>query len=966
MKEYDHRAIEKKWQARWAESGTFTARPDPGRERFFVTVAWPYPSGPMHVGHGRTYTVPDVIARYKRMKGFNCLFPMGWHLTGSPIVGATQRIKDREETYIKILTERYGITEAEYSKMTEPLAFADYWINRSRMGYKPSMSELGYSIDWNRECTSLDPHFSKMVEWQYRKLKAKDYVTTGSHPVKFCPRDMQAVTDHDLLEGEGVGINEFTLIKYRLEEDGRTLIFPAATLRPETIFGVTNIWLHPEADYEEIELGAEHWIVSKAAAAKLSHQGKDIRIVREMKGREFIGRHVKVPMTDVPVPILPAEFVQPGHTTGVVGSVPAHAPFDLVALRDLQRDTVRVRDFGLDTSEIEAISPIHMINVEGYTSTAVDLVDGAKIESQKDIKNLDEATNQAYKLEFSKGFMAANTGPWAGQKVSSAKEAVKREMATKGLADFMYEFTDLPVICRCGTNCVVKTVHDQWFIRYSDQGWKAQVKEALEGMELIPPETINYYRNVVDWLNDWPCTRRVGLGTRLPWDSTGWIIESLSDSTIYMAYYTLVPWMKTFKADLLNDAVFDHIFLGQGEPSELSRRTGMPEEAIRGMRSEFSYWYPQNYRVSANELIPNHLTFMIFHHLAVFPKELCPEGIVNLGLGVLEGRRMSSSKGVVFAVSDAVEQFGADVTRLYLMYMCEPWQDFDWRGVQADAHRRQVERFFAGAQEILAMDQTVERPVDKWLISRLQHHVRAVGDAFEGFQTRRALQHAFFLLQQDLRWYLRRGGGNRELLRDVLNTSVRLLAPIIPHLSEEIWEMLGMKGFVSNAAFPVADESGVDPLSEFKEEFVKNVTEDIGEIIKVTKLDPKKLLLYSAPAWKWEVFRRAVAMARDGHLYMSGLMKAVMEEPQMAQHAKDLAKFAQRIVADIPKLSKEQLARFSLPLDEREVLADAREFLGAEFGCQVLVFSGDDPAKYDPQDKSRNAVPLRPAIFIEA
>lgn len=965
MREYDHKAIEKKWQARWAEAGVFTARPDPKRQRFFITVAWPYPSGPMHVGHGRTYTVPDVIARYKRMKGFNCLFPMGWHLTGSPIVGATQRIRDREETYLKILTERYGIPPEQFDKMKEPMQFADYWINQSRMGYKPSMNALGYSIDWGRECTSLDPHFSKMVEWQYRKLKEKGYVTTGSHPVKFCPRDMQAVTDHDLLEGEGVSINEFTLIKYRLEEGGQKLIFPAATLRPETIFGVTNIWLHPDADYAEIELGGEHWIVSRQAAAKLSHQGKDFKLVREMKGTEFIGRHVKVPVTDVPVPILPAEFVQPGHTTGVVGSVPAHAPFDLVALRDLQRDPALMQKFRLNPSEVEALRPIKMIDVEGYKATAVDLVDGARIENQKEAQKLDEVTNQAYKIEFSKGVMAGNTGPWSGQKVSAAKEAVKKELVAQGLADVMYEFSDLPVICRCGTQCVVKTVRDQWFIRYSDQAWKDQVKEALVDMELIPPETLTYFRNVVDWLNDWPCTRRVGLGTKLPWDSTGWIIESLSDSTIYMAYYTLVPWMRKVASEKLTDAVFDFVFLGQGDPAQLSSQTGIPEQVLAGLRAEFSYWYPQDFRVSANELIPNHLTFMIFHHLAVFPRVLCPRGIANLGLGVLEGRRMSSSKGVVFAVSDAVDRFGADVTRLYLMYMCEPWQDFDWKGVQADAHRRQVERFFALAQEIIAMEVNEPRPVDSWLLSRLQYHIKAADEALEGFQTRKALQHAFFLSQQDMKWYLRRGGANGGLLRDALNALVRLLAPFTPHLSEEIWEMLGMEGFVSCAGFPEADMAKVDPLAEFKEEVVKMVTDDIGEIIKVTKLSPKKIVLYSAAGWKWEVFRKAVAMAQDGHLYMSGLMKSVLEVQSIKQHSKELAKFAQKIVADIPKLSKEQLAKFGLPLDEKELLSDAREFLAGEFSCQVQTFSADDEARHDPQDKAKQAVPLRPAIFIE-
>jgi len=965
MKDYDHLSIEKKWQKKWDEAGTFRTSPDTARKRFFVTVAWPYPSGPMHVGHGRTYTIPDVIARYKRMKGFNALFPMGWHLTGSPIVGATQRIKAAEPKYLEILREKFGIPQEQIDKIKEPRDFADYWINQSRMGYKPSMNALGYSIDWTRECTSLDPHFSKMVEWQYRKLKALDYVTIGSHPVKFCPKDKQALTDHDLLEGEGVGIQEFTLLKYRMDDGNKTLFFPAATLRPETVFGVTNIWLHPDADYVELETGGERWLVSKAGADKLHHQGMEFKIVGEHKGRKFMGKHVRVPLTDVPVPILPAEFVVPEHTTGVVGSVPAHAPFDYVALLDLQRSPADIEKFGLNASEVHALKPIHMIDVEGYKDSAVDLVNALKVADQHDFKNLDQATKQAYKLEYSKGMMSKNCGPWSGHKVSAAKEELKHELVSQNLAGTMFEFTELPVVCRCGTNAVVRVVNDQWFIRYSDQGWKKQVHEAFGRMELIPPECATYFNNVVDWLNDWPCTRRVGLGTKLPWDDTGWIIESLSDSTIYMAYYTLVPWMKKLRPEQLNDTVYDYIFLKKGDAQAISKQTGIPEIDLNGMQAEFHYWYPQNYRVSANELIPNHLTFMIFHHLAIFPKELCPQGIVSLGLGVLEGKRMSSSKGVVFAVSDAVDQFGADVTRLYLMYMCEPPQDFDWRGVQADAHRRQMERFFTLAQDILAMEKSTDRPVDRWMLSRLQHHAGIVGEAFDTFQTRKALQHSFFLLQQDVKWYLRRGGASKHVLRTLLDVWVRLLTPITPHICEELWEMLGNEGFVSNAEFPVPDEKMRDPLAEFKEDIVKSVTEDIGEILKVTKLTPKKIILYTSPLWKWTVFRKAIEMARGGHLYMSGLMKALTPEQDLKPHAKEMAKYAQKIVADIPKLSQEQLAQLGLPLDEPELLADAKDFFASEFSCDVQVFAGDDPKKHDPVEKARQAAPVRPAIYIE-
>ena len=177
--------------------------------------------------------------------------------------------------------------------------------------------------------------------------------------------------------------------------------------------------------------------------------------------------------------------------------------------------------------------------------------------------------------------------------------------------------------------------------------------------------------------------------------------------------------------------------------------------------------------------------------------------------------------------------------------------------------------------------------------------------------------------------------------------------------------MLGNEGFVSSAEFPVPDPSRLDPLAEFGEEYIKGVTGDIGEILKVTGLSPKKLVLYSAPNWQWDVFRQAVASAREGHLHMSGLMKAALDIPDIKPHAKELAKFAQKIVADIPKLSEEQLAKYGLPIDEHRMLAEAREFFGGEFGCQVQCFSAEDPARYDPNDKARQAVPLRPGIFIE-
>jgi len=976
MTEYDYLAIEKKWQKKWEDEKVFEPEVKEGKKKMFITVAWPYPSGAMHVGHARTYTVPDVVARYMRMKGFNVLFPMGWHMTGTPIVGAANRLRNNDINFIKIQKERYGVSDEELERMKDPKIFGLYYARESELGYRKGMKALGLSIDWSRECTSIDPQFSKMIEWQYRKLKGLNLIGKGSHPVKFCPNDNNPVTDHDLLEGEGVGINEFTLIKYDGEGEISGLKFPAATLRPETIYGLTNIWLHPDADYVVAEVKLpngkiENWVVSKSAASKLSFQDKEIKIISEKKGRDFIGKRVTLNTIGRTLLILPGIFVDPEHTSGVVGSVPAHAPFDFMALQDLKKNEELLKKYFDEKTidEIKKIEPIKMIEVQGVKSPVEDAIAKYSIKSQNDKEGLEQATNEVYKLEFSKGVMAENTGKYKGKKVSEAKEEVKKELITQGLGDKIYEFTAKPVICRCGSNVVIKVVKDQWFIKYSDANWKDVVREQFKKMRLIPQETIQYYLNTVDWLDDWPCTRYVGLGTRLPWDKE-WVIESLSDSTIYMAYYTLARTVNKYKIDpeKLDDEVFDYIFLEKGNSEEISKKKGIRKEIIEELHREFAYWYRLDYRVSANELIPNHLTFMTFHHAALFPEKYRPYGIVSLGLGILEGKRMSSSRGIVFAVSEATKKYGADVTRFYLMYMCEPWVDFNWKGIEAESTKKQIERFWYLANSIIEMNKNKnakKEMIDNWLLSRLQYHIKEVSDALDNFQTRRALQHAFFLLQQDIRWYQRRGGANAQTLVEVLDNMVRMLAPFMPHICEEIWQGLGREGFVSVAEFPSFDSSKMDRKSEIAEELVESTLKDATEILKVTKIKPKKVVFYSAHRWKCLAYRRAAEFAKKGMLTMSEYMKYAKGENELSKNMKEISKFAPKMIETLNRMSKEELDRFIIEIDEEEVLKNAKEFFATELKCEVEIYSADDGNRYDPEGKAFKAMPMRPAIYIQ-
>ncbi|MEM2205446.1 MAG: leucine--tRNA ligase [Candidatus Hadarchaeales archaeon] len=950
----DFRERERKWQEEWEKAGIFQAEPD-GRPKFYLTVAYPYVSGPMHIGHARTYTIPDVIARYKRMRGYNVLFPMAFHFTGTPIVGASKRVARREPGYIELLTKRYGVPQELLPQLEDPKYFGTYFAEISDLSYKKGMKWLGLSIDWRRDFTTVDPPYSKFITWQYHKLMEAGLIVKGKHPVRWCPRDGNPVTDHDLLEGEEAEVLEFTLLKYK--QEGR--IFPAATLRPETVFGVTNLWLNPNVRYVEVEVNGEKWVVSEQAVPKLAEQGYRVGEARPFQVK--FGSEVEVPLIGRKVPILPATFVDPENATGVVGSVPSHAPYDYVALEELKSRGEELKEWGV---KVESLQPISLIEVEGYGEfPAAEEVERLGIKGQLDPK-LEEATSRVYRTEFAKGRMRNWIPVYGGKMVSEAKNLVKQDLLSRGEAALMYEFSLKPVRCRCGSPVVIKVVEDQWFLNYADEEWKEKAREVLAKMELIPPESRAQYEHTIGWLREWPCTRKVGMGTRAPWDPA-WIIESLSDSTVYMAYYTFSHLLKQVDPEKLGDEIFDFVFYGKGNPQELSRSSGLPVELLERMKREFEYWYPLDYRMSASELIPNHLTFFIFHHALLFPHRL-PKGIVCFGMAILEGQKMSSSKGNLVEVNKAVQEYGADAVRLYLTSSSEPWQDFNWRKTEAESMLRMLERFHSLCEEILSLplSSLPHGTPERWLLSRLQRRVEEATQALERFETRRALQHSFFSLMQEVRKYLSwRGEEARgEVLRKVLHTWIRLLAPFIPHLCEEIWNKMGEKGFVSLAPWPQVEEGLKDPEAEFVEEFLSSVVEDVGKIVKVVKVKPKLVCLYTPSGWKREAGKMIVEKLLEGKTDRGELLRHL--EERMGKPKAELAPFLAKVLEETKDSPIEKLTLLS-KVDEYQILKENSAYLQRLLGAEVKVFREDDPEIYDPKGRSKGALPFRPAIYVE-
>ncbi len=947
---YNPHEVEEKWQRRWSEAKIFEAEPD-DREKFFITIPYPYLNGNLHAGHTRTFTIGDVIARYRRMLGYNVLFPMGFHATGTPIVGLAEQIQKKDPETMRVYNQLHEIPLDVLDTIQTPEEIVEYFSKEA----EAAMKSIGFSIDWRRRFTTTDPHYKKFITWQFNLLHRMNRVVRGAHPVRWCPNDDNPVEDHDILKGEDATILDYTLIKFKIDGE----ILPCATLRPETVFGVTNLWVNPKISHVRINVNGETWIVSREAYEKLKFTDKIVEINGEIRGEELIGRKVENPVTGSQVMILPASFVNPENGSGIVMSVPAHAPYDYLALRDLKG--ADLTKYGI-TEDVSTIPLISLIKVPEYGKyPAVDAVAELKVKNQNDPK-AEEATKLVYRREFHGGVLTETTGKYSGMAVSKIKDLLTHDLIERGLADVFYEFSEQPVICRCGATCVIKMVENQWFLNYSDPAWKEAVYKCLAGIQIIPPEIRVDFENKVDWLKDKACARRKGLGTRLPWDQE-WMIESLGDSTIYMCYYIIAKYLDEFEPDQLKEEFFNYCLLGKGSIEEVAAKTGITPSIIESIRSDFEYWYPVDFRSSGKDLIPNHLLFFLFHHVAIFPQKHWPRAIAINGFVSLEGQKMSKSKGPLLTLKSAVKEYGADITRLYILSSAEHVQDADWRKADVDSTRKQVERFYKIAYDIIRSGEESDlKLVDKWMLSKLQYRIKETTDALNRVQTRRAVQNAFYLLMNDMKWYERRGGSAAR--KSVLNTWIRLMAPFTPHTCEEIEEELG-GNFMSLSQFPKVDSSLIDKGAELAEDVTANTLRDIEEILRLIKIIPKRVILYTAASWKKEAMKKAIMMKKDNSLDMRSLMNALMSDPAMRSHAREIPKFAQKVITDLQGMETELMdSLLEVDFDEVSALNEAKDFLGKAVACNIEIYSADAP-DYDPQGKSRFASPMRPAIYIE-
>ncbi|MFW9896011.1 MAG: leucine--tRNA ligase [Candidatus Thorarchaeota archaeon] len=942
-KNYDYKKSEKKWQEKWSETGLFEADMD-RREKYFINFPIPYLNGPPHVGHGYTLLKAEAMARYQRMLGKNVLWPFGVHATGEPIVGAAKRVKAGDKSQIKIF-KISGVSEEDISRFRDPEYIVEYFKKK----WYEEPKTLGLAIDWRRSfvTTQITPTFSKYIEWQYRKLKRDGFVIQGSHPVIWCPADQSPTGAHDRLEGDEARVVDFVVLKFYSET--HDAYFLPATLRPETIYGVTNIFIHPAASYIKAVINKENVIISKDVIIKFQDQKFDISTIKEISTSDLIGTYVINPVTGKKVIVLPGDFIDVAGSTGVVMSVPAHAPMDWITLKNLKDEPENLIEWGITSNELISIEPIALIKVEGYGEFPA----GEEIEkrniSSRDDPEVKKATRTIYRKEYNSGILLEITGKYKGMTVETVKDKIIADFVNKKIAFILKEPSE-PVVCRCGTRNHVKFLENQWFLKFSDQKWKEKTHTLLDRMAIFPEEARKAFHNTVNWLENKACARRSGLGTPMPWD-TDWIIETLSDSVIYMAYYIISKYVNEgrFTEEFSTDDVFEYILLGNGEPLEISEKVGMVPALLKEIRKELLYFYPFNLRVSGIDLLTNHLTFMLMHHTAIFPEEFWPLGIAVNGWVKIDDRKMSKRFGNFKTIKDVVRVFGADATRIGFLIAGEGLKDASFALAEAEGYVKWIENLYEMALE--EVDDNKELLIDKWLISRVQNHIRATRNYLSRMETRSAFQSAYHEMIQNIKWYLKRRRSKGPAYSYALENMILLVCPFIPHVVEEIWSIKKKSGFASNASFPEVDETKINKNAEYAEKFLNDLIDDIKNLrnflLERENRKLEKIELFIAPKWMFPIYSEA---QKNG---LEDLIKRVMTNPEYRKIGKPAVKYAQDLINDRapPDFPWSQSA-------EIQTLNEAQNYVETQAKVSVEIIE----AIYSIDPKAKDAVPRRPGI----
>lgn len=776
MEMYNHHTVEKKWQKIWDDEKAFKTGEDYSKPKFYALVEFPYPSGQgLHVGHPRPYTALDIVARKRRMQGYNVLYPMGWDAFGLP-------------------TENYAIKNKVHPREV---------TKKNVAHFKEQLHSLGYSFDWDREINTTDPEYYKWTQWIFLKLFKAGLAYKKEMPINWCTSCKVGLANEEVVNGvcercgspvvrkvksewmlkiteyadklidglkdvdyidrvktsqiNWIGRSEGAEVDFRLKDKEDKL--RVYTTRPDTLFGATYMVVspeHPIIDKYKDEIKNWDDIVKYREMASRKSDFERTELAKDKTGVVLDGITAINPINDKEIPIWISDYVLMTYGTGAIMAVPAHD----------DRDWEFAKKFNLPMIQV----------VEGKDGP-VDI-------------------NEAAFTDVATGKMI-NSGFLTGLSVEEAKEKVKDFLTEKGI----------------GNRKVNYKLRDWVFSRQRYWGEPIPIVHCEKcgyvpldesDLPLLLPEVDSYMPTdngesplaaMTDWVNTTcPCCggpAKRETDTMPQWAGSSWYYLRYTDPT---------------------------------NKEELASK-----EALE-------YWLPVDWYNGGMEHTTLHLLYSRFWHKFLYDQKIVPtpepyQKRTSHGMILGEnGEKMSKSRGNVVNPDDIVRDYGADTLRTYEMFIGAFDLSASWSEDGVKGCRRFLERVWK-LQSIM----TDEEGYSKDMETKMHQTIKKVSNDFENMKFNTAIAAMMSLINDFYK--------KNSITKGEYKTLITLLNPVAPHMTEELWSIIGCEGRLYQTTWPEYDEA---KTVESVVEIAVQINGKTKATISIGKDDPKDDVLAKA------------------------------------------------------------------------------------------------------------------------
>jgi len=946
---YDPQEIESRWQKEWSDAGVFEAEIDESKPKFYCLEMFPYPSGHMHMGHVRNYSIGDAMARFQRLMGKNVLYPMGYDSFGMPAENAAKKEGGHP----------HEVTHSNISSI------------------RSDQERMGYSYDWRRFLATSDVDYYRWNQEMFLTLNEKGLVERRMAPVNWCvdcdtvlaneqvknnrcwrcglevvQRDMAQwfvrmteYSDELLDELDNISFPENVRTMQRNwigRSHGAHIDFPvvdsesvigAFTTRPDTIFGVTYVTLSPEHPLcEELCLGTEWeegWRNLRDECARMS-EFERINMLKEKKG-VFLGKHAINPMNGEEVPIYAGNFVVSSYGTGAVMAVPGHdqRDFDFAKAYNLEIRQVLVENENSETSSplkraFEGFGPMINSSVEGFDGLSGDEAKDAVIASLE--RNKFGHGTVEYRL---KDWLLSRQRFWGtpipmihcdscgivpvpreNLPVELPLDVVFTEDQSGNPLESHYSFVQ--------TNCpscegeakretdTMDTFYDSswYFMRFCD----------------VNNESTPFDRPAVDyWMRD---------GVDL-------YIGGIEHAVMHLLY-------ARFFTKFTRDAGMNEV----GEP--------FGRLVCQGMLNA-----PAPYCAECNSE----------YHVDNFDLD-CPSCGKPLSR---RSAKMSKSLGNTVSPEEMISRFGADSVRLFILFGANPEAGMDWSDNALEANHRQMFSIIDAVDHALEFSDSPSK-IDDWLMSRMRANQKNWVDVMSDVSLREGVMVSHFEMLSDWNWYLRRGGRDRITAMSFLKGWIPMLAPATPHIAEEFWKKLGREHLLAKFVMPVPQHDPNDIRVLALENYIKGIISS-GRNLRVlaerhSDNEITRVVIQTSPAWKSDLASEAISLLKAGfdfkekglsHIKSLDAFKDESTRGEVFQTWNSVTLGGKKTRGRIHTWSEGERALISEGINEPAVIKENSDFIAAALEVDsVEAYSVGESE--DVGGKARISFPLEPGI----